>query len=191
MDGEAALYSADGMLYAHVQTEMRSHLQEAGGEFTSAVTIRINGTNDFYPQFVTVDNEGNINYSPKRSELSEGTYEFYLIDAQGWKTATNISDLQTEEGRNQYHNALYGHMYVTVGASKDEMEFNTSLKLLAEKFGMSSDDIRTVEGQWGRIGPQWVSTAGTSTGAWLGLLICFAAVGAAYAFRRRRERVAG
>lgn len=191
VDGEAALYSADGMLYAHVQTEMRSHLQEAGGEFTSAVTIRINGTNDFYPQFVMADSAGNINYYPQLSNLSEGTYELYLIDAQGWKTATNISDLQSEEGRSQYHNALYGHMYMTIGAAKDEMEFNTSLKLLAEKFGMSSDDIRTVEGQWGRIGPQWVSTAGTSTGAWLGLLICFAAVGAAYAFRRRRERIAG
>ncbi len=184
VDAEGALYSTNGLLYAHVVTSMPAHLQEAGGEFTSAVTIRLNGDSgkDFYPQFVAVDAQGNINYSPKLSGLSYGTYEFYMIDATGWKSATNISEI-TEKG-----NAVYGRMYVTIGASEDNMEFEFDLKLLAEKFGISADEIRTVSAQWGRIGQQWVTTAGTSTGTWLGLLICFAGVGVAYYVQRKRKK---
>lgn len=184
VDAQGALYSANGLLYAHVVTSMPAHLQEAGGEFTSAVTIRLNGDSgkDFYSQFVTVDAQGNINYSPQLSGLSYGTYEFYMIDATGWKSATNISEI-TEKG-----NAVYGRMYVTIGASEDNMEFEFDLKLLAEKFGISADEIRTVSAQWGRIGQQWVTTAGTSTGTWLGLLICFAGVGVAYYVQRKRKK---
>ena len=79
-------------------------------------------------------------------------------------------------------------MYVTIGASEDNMEFEFDLKLLAEKFGISADEIRTVSAQWGRIGQQWVTTAGTSTGTWLGLLICFAGVGVAYYVQRKRKK---
>ena len=184
VDAQGALYSANGLLYAHVVTSMPAHLQEAGGEFTSAVTIRLNGDSgkDFYSQFVAVDAQGNINYSPQLSGLSYGTYEFYMIDATGWKSATNISEI-TEKG-----NAVYGRMYVTIGASEDNMEFEFDLKLLAEKFGISADEIRTVSAQWGRIGQQWVTTAGTSTGTWLGLLICFAGVGGAYYVQRKRKK---
>ena len=192
-DGEGALYSHDGRLYAHVVTNMPAHIQEAGGEFTSAVTIRLNGKeeNGFCPQFVAVDSAGNIKYDAKLSGLSYGTYELYLIDSEGWKTATNISQLQTPEGRAQYHNAIYGHMYMTIGASKDEMEFEVDLSLLAELFGMTSDEIRTVDAQWGKIGNQWVSTAGTSTGTWIGLLICFAAVGLSSIVANKRKKMAG
>ena len=184
VDAQGALYSTNGLLYAHVVTSMPAHLQEAGGEFTSGVTIRLNGDSgkDFYPQFVAVDAQGNINYSPQLSGLAYGTYEFYMIDATGWKSATNISEI-TEKG-----NAVYGRMYVTIGASEDNMEFEFDLKLLAEKFGISADEIRTVSAQWGRIGQQWVTTAGTSTGTWLGLLICFAGVGGAYYVQRKRKK---
>lgn len=204
VDAEGALYSTDGILYAHATTGMPAHLGEAGGEFTSAVTIKLNRKSDFefYPQFVAVDSDGNINYNPQLSGLARGTYELYLIDSQGWKTATNISQLETEEGRAQYHNAICGHMYLTVGASQDDMEFELDLSLVAERItenlrqqgkngSISADDIKTVEAQWGRLGQQWVSTAGTSTGTWLGLIICFAAVGISAGVSKRRKRIAG
>lgn len=190
-DGEAALYMADGTLYAHVRTEMQSHLGEAGGEFTQAVTIRLNGKHDFYPQFVTVDANGNVKYA-SLSGLAKGTYEVYLIDAQGWQVnGISLSDLMADNSLDKYHNAIYGHMYMTIGASKDDMEFNLDLELVAQKFGMDADDIKTVEAQWGRIGQQWVSAAGTSTGTWLGLLICFAAVGISAQAAKRKKRIAG
>ena len=184
VDGEAALFSDGERIYAHVNTQMKAHLQEAGGEFTEGVQIRLNGKDDliFRPQVIAVDAQGNIDYNPKQSGLDQGTYEFYLIDSAGWKTAKNISELE-KNGNN-----LYGHMYVTVDPSQDDMEFEIYVDALAKKFGMDATDIKTTEGQWGRIGQQWVATAGTSTGTWAGLLICFAGVGAATLIQRRRKK---
>lgn len=191
-DGEAALYSANGKLYAHVVTRMQRHLEEAGGEFTAAVTIRINSDKDFYPQFVTVDAAGNINYNPQLLGLDPGTYEFYLIDSQGWKKATNISQFEeadsSNEYGNKYHNDIYGKMYVTISESEDNMEFEVDLTTLTEKFGMEPDNIETLHGQWGRIGPQWVTTAGTPTGAGMGIFLCLSTTGVAYLAQRRRKK---
>ena len=33
-------------------------------------------------------------------------------------------------------------------------------------------DFKQIDAQFGRLGQQWVTTAGASTGAWLGLCIC-------------------
>lgn len=178
-DAVGALYSTNGLLYGHVETNMPAHLAEAGGEFTYAVTIRLNGNENyqFYPRFVTVDESGNIDYNPQLLGLSQGTYEFYVIDTQGWgaEGASNISQIMEIE--NEYGNVYYGKMYVTVGASEDNMEFELDLVKIAAKFGLDGDSITTVEGQWGRIGQQWVSTAGTSTGAVVGVALCAAVAG--------------
>lgn len=185
VDGEAALFSDGEKVYAHVNTQMQAHLQEAGGEFTQAVEIRINGKDDliFLPRVIAVDNQGKINYNPQISGLDRGTYEFYLIDMNGWSNAQTIDELKESETNN-----LYGHMYVTVGASQDDMEFEIYLDVLAKKFGMDATDIKTIEGKWGRIGQEWITTAGTSTGTWAGLLICFAGVGAATFIQRKRKK---
>ena len=191
-DGEAAMYSVDGKLYAHVVTRMTAHLQEAGGEFTSAVTIRINKDKDFWPQFVAVDAAGNINYNAQLLGLAPGTYEFYMIDSQGWKTATNISQFDESDDSNEYgnpyHNAVFGRMYVTVSPSEDNMEYEVDLTTLAAKFGMEPDNIETLHGQWGRIGQQWVTTAGTPTGAGMGLFLCLSTTGVAYLAQRKRKK---
>lgn len=181
VDGEGALYHDGDYLYGHVKTSMGAHVQEAGGEFTQAVTIRLDGKYDFYPQFVTVDAQGNIDYNAQTANLPDGQYEFYMIDAQGWKTAQNISEL---EDRN---NALYGKMFVTVGPSSDEMEFKMDMEVLAKKFDMDGNEVKTMQAQFGRIGQEWLTTAGTSTGAWLGLLLCFGVVGMAAFYQRRRK----
>ena len=196
-DAEAAMYSANGLLYAHVVTNMSAHLKEAGGEFTAAVTIRFNEDENksFWPQFVAVDADGTINYQPTLKGLAPGTYEFYMIDSQGWKTATNISQFEEaaneEENNaygNKYHNAVFGRMYVTVGSSEDNMEYEADLSVLARRFGMEADEIRTVSGQWGRIGQQWVHTAGTPTGAGVGLFLCLSTTGLAYIAQRKKKK---
>ena len=191
-DAEAAMYSSNGKLYAHVVTNMPAHLQEAGGEFTAAVTIRINSDKNFYPQFVAVDAAGNINYNAKILGLAPGTYEFYMIDSQGWKTATNISQFDESDDSNEYgnpyHNAVFGRMYVTVSPSEDHMEYEVDLTTLAAKFGMEPDNIETLHGQWGRIGQQWVTTAGTPTGAGMGLFLCLSTTGIAYLAQRKRKK---
>lgn len=183
VDGEGALYSENGMLYGHVVTRMASHLQEGGGEFAYAVTIRVNGEYDFYPCLIAIDSSGNINWSPQLTGLDYGTYEFYMVDAQSWHTAKTLSELQSDGP-----DKLFGHMYMTIGPSSDEMEFKMYIDKLAEKFGLDEDDVKMLSAQFGRIGQQWIHTAGTSSAPWTGLGVCFAAVGGTMFWRRRKNR---
>lgn len=181
VDADGAMYASDGKLYAHVVTNMPQHLQEAGGEFTYAVTIRVNKDKDFAPRFVTVDAAGNINYNPQLSGLAYGTYEYCIIDRGYGGTAKTEAELQADGD-------LYGHMYVTVSPSEDNMEYEVDLTTLAAKFGMEPDNIETLHGQWGRIGQQWVTTAGTPTGAGMGLFLCLSTTGIAYLAQRKRKK---
>lgn len=183
-DGEGAVYMTDATLFAHVKTEMETHRQQGGGDFTKGINIRLNGKDEytFLPRMIAVDTQGNINYNPQLSNLSQGTYEFYITDTQGWGSATNISQLESQG------DALYGHAYLTIGASADDMEFEIDLSKLAKKFGMEEDEIHKTEVRWQQIGSEWVTTAGTSTGAWTGLLVCFAAVGIAAIVQKNRKK---
>ena len=178
-DAEAALYSVDGILYGHAVTFMNERLQEAGGEFTSGVSIRVNEDMNycFYPMMVTVDGSGKINYDPQRSGLPYGTYEFYLLDTQGWAAAEYIWQLTDPSDPLIYGtNGVYGKMMVTVGPSKDEMEFWLDLSMIASKFKMETDSVKTVAAQFARLGGGWVITAGTTTGPLLGLGLCVSVV---------------
>lgn len=188
VDGEGALWSSDATLYGHVVTEHPDHLEEGGGEFAYAVSITFNGNRDydpnsnFYPRLVAVDGNGNINWNPT-FPLGKGTYEFYLASTDTWATSTNINDLHEPD-------QLYGRMIMTIGDDKDECEFIVDLKLLAEKFGCDASDFKLIEAQFGRIGQEWISTAGSSSGAWLGIGLSVAAVGAVLYWRKKRSGTA-
>ena len=51
-------------------------------------------------------------------------------------------------------------------------------------------DIHMIEGQWGRIGQQWLKAAGSPTYPLMGLTLCFSVVGLDYFFRRRKKNAA-
>lgn len=189
-DAEGALYSADGILFGHVATYMQAHLNEGGGEFTSGITIQLNGDwgTSFYPRMVAVDGAGNINYSPQLSGLPQGTYEFYIIDAQGGTAASNISQWTNPMEPYIYGtNGVYGKMMITIGSSKDEMEYWMDISALAKKFNMEADNVKTLSAQYGRIGQKWLTTAGTSTGPLLGLAACMSVAACGFVRRKRRE----
>ncbi len=192
VDAKGALYSTGEKLFGHVFTTMPQHLQEAGGEFTAAVTIAFNqkqsdlqnGTYNtkmaFYPRFVTVDPNGNINWNPQLSGLSEGTYEFYIASLDAWGQSTNINHLVTELDQ------LYGKMMVTVGKDgKDEMEFYLELPMIAKKLGVNETDLKEIAGQFGRLGRQWIFTAGTSTGPLAGVTLCIVSAGFILWYKKR------
>ncbi len=193
VDAKGALYSDGGRMYGHVVTTMPQHLQEACGEFTAAVTVAFNqspeslanGSYDqkmaFYPRFVTVDAGGDINWDPQLSGLSEGTYEFFIASADAWHTSANIGNLNEMD-------QMYGKMMVTVGRDgKDEMEFYLDLPMVAKKLGVDETALREISAQFGRIGQQWIYTAGTSTGAVAGVAVCMVAVGVGLWFQRKKK----
>ncbi len=193
IDAKGALYSSDGKLYGHVVTNMPQHLQEAGQEFTEAITIAFNqsaeslrnGSVDqsmvFYPRFVTVDANGTIDWNPKRAGLPEGTYEYHIVSLDAWGQSQNISDLNDMD-------QIYGKMIMTIGKDgKDEMEYYLELPMIAEKLGVDAANLKEIAAQYGRIGQEWIFTAGTSTGPLAGVAICIASVGIVFWYRKRKK----
>lgn len=191
-DAKGALYadSAQQKLFGHVVTTMPAHLGEDGGEFTAAVSIRINNDNDLMltPRFIAVDENGNINWNPQLSGLANGTYEFYLTSTTVNGTSKNINDLQADD-------VIYGKATITVSEDKDEMEWEMDIPTLAANlhsgWGQSKDtvsidpnDIKEFGAQYGRLGQEWVITAGTSTAPFVGIGLCIACVGGVLGWRR-------
>ncbi len=193
VDARGALYADKDKLYGHVETGMPQHLSEAGGEFTQAVSIKLNDDENLMltPRFIAVDAAGNINWHPQTSGLAAGTYEFYLASTTTDGTSSNINDLKADD-------VIYGRAMVTVGADKDEMEYEIDIPTLAAhlhaNWGQSKDEtsidpsnITKFSAQYGRLGQEWVTTAGTSTAPALGVGLCLATVGGTCAWRRRRR----
>ncbi len=201
-DGEGALYSDGSILYGHVVSTMQAHLEEAGGEFASAVSICFNGKKDyngdktwnFYPRLVAVAADGTIDWNPKTKDLEKGEYEFYLADARGeynTNTITNVSQLAK-------HEQFFGKMHITVGDVVDEMEFYVDLEQVAKFLSyysgddIEANDFQLIEAQFGRIGTEWLSIAGASSGPFGA--VAAGTIGAsvlAFLLKRRRYKVVG
>ena len=98
-------------------------------------------------------------------EPSEGTYDFYLFSTDAWHNSSNINYTNDAD-------KWYGKIIINIGITKDECEFYLDIEKVADKLGCDASDFKQIDAQFGRLGQQWVTTAGASTGAWLGLCIC-------------------
>lgn len=182
-DAEAALYVDGTTLHGHVLSML--HMNER--EF-QPFSIRVNEKDETSVGFrlVTVDKDGNINKDCKVDNLDAGTYEYYLWDLNSGSTADNIKDPDAP---------VYGRMYLTVrqtaeGESiSDEMEYEVDLEKLSKHFDMDPSDMKLIQAKYINIGDEWVSIAGTSTGAWLGISLCGLSVLSVLWYRRKRSRV--
>lgn len=199
-DGEGALYLDGGTLYGHVESTMKMHLDQGGGEFTGAISICFNGNRDYeanikqnvYPRLAAVSEDGTINWNPALKNLEDGTYEFYITDARApfaTEYMNNISDLEE-------HEQFFGKMKIVVGDTVDEMEFYLDLEQVATfltyygKQKIQASDLKTVEAQFGHIGQEWLSTAGASSGPYWGIAIAVVlSFGAAFLMRKRHKVV--
>lgn len=181
VDAMGALFSDGNVVLGHAYTMMPEQLNEAGGEFTYALSIKFNDDYNqiIAPRFVTVDEQGNINWNPKTEDLSEGTYEFYMFDIGSWGTSKNINELNDAD-------ICYGKMTITVGSNRDECEFYIDLDKAAQKLGCDVSDFKQISAQFGRMGQQWINTAGASSGAWLGLFICIAATCGVVVYKKKK-----
>lgn len=171
VDAEGALYAVGSGLFGHVVTMMPAHLAQAGGEFTRGITIRFNQEQSmvFYPRLVSVDDAGNIDWNTQLSDFDTGTYEFYLTSIDAWGTSANISEVNQAD-------TIYGKMTIAINGTCDEMEFFLDLEKIAKKLGCDVSDFKVIDGHFSQIGHEWITTAGASSGAWLGLFICLVVV---------------
>ena len=143
------------------------------------------------PRFIAVDANGDINWNPTLSGLADGTYEFYLTSTTVDGTSKNINDLKADD-------VIYGRAKITIGEGQDEMEWEMDIPTLAKNlhtgWGQSKNtvsidpnDIKVFESQYGRLGQQWVTTAGVSTAPYVGIGLCAVGVAGVYGYRRRKK----
>ncbi len=209
VDGEAALWSDDGYLYGHVVTEHPDHLDEKGSEYLAAISIAFNGDREhkdtpdkgnFYPRILAIDDQGNVTDFYKTvnegHQLPNGTHTFYIFDTR----TDPIKQFGHTDENGVWHDPTaaelienaFGQMKVTVNGEKDDMEFYLDLAKVADYIGQDGDTaFKTIEAQFGRIGQQWVTTAGTPTGPIVGVALAVGAVGAPACYaavKKRRKR---
>lgn len=190
-DGEFAIYAEGSKLYGHTVTEYAAHLV-GGYDLAYAITIAFNGDRSYkdtpdkgnlYPYLVAVDEEGNITYNPNIGNLPNGNHEFYIMDTRSWHSSKNIHDLQGND-------RIFGRMTITVEDGREQCEYEIDLEEVAAYIGCDAGDFKLIEAQFGRIGQQWTSTAGASSGAWPGIALCIGAAGLAAVWQRRRMKKA-
>ena len=190
VDSKGALYCDGGStLLGHVVTTMPNHVdkeKDAGGEFMSAVTIKFNNNEKqvFSPRLVLVDEAGNINWNTPNGGYEDGTYEFYIFSTHdAWNNAGNIY----EDSINRENSEWYGKMTITVkNGVQDECEFYLDLEKVAKKFGCDASDFKRIDAQFGRLGQQWITTAGASSGAWLGLILCVGVTAGVLVYQKKK-----
>lgn len=187
VDSKGALYCDGGStLLGHVVTTMPEHLDEAGGEFMNAVTIKFNNNEKqvFSPRLVSVDEDGNINWNTSKGGYEDGTYEFYIFSTyDAWNNAGNIY----EDSINRENSEWYGKMTITVkNGVQDECEFYLDLEKVAKKLGCDASDFKRIDAQFGRLGQQWITTAGASSGAWLGLILCVGVTAGVLVYQKKK-----
>ena len=138
---------------------MQSHLDEKGGEYTQGVSIIVNDdwSHALQMRLATVDSAGNINWNPAKQNLENGSYEYYIFDVGCWGTSENINNLADAD-------VCYGKATITLTEGRHDMEWYVDSNKLAARYGLVESDLKKVSSQYVRIGPEVVTSAGTSTG---------------------------
>jgi uncharacterized protein (TIGR04145 family) len=181
-DAYAALYSQNSTLYGYAYTNMDDKIASQGGCMLAAVSIAFNNDRNykslpadgnFYPKFYSVDASGNVTVANESTHLepSATPYVFYISDTRAGDQANPLN---------------FGKLLLSVTESGIECEFELDLEKVAEYIGADATDFKTIEIQWGKLGQQWVTYTGTSTGPILGVLLCVGSVAGVLAYRRQR-----
>lgn len=176
-----ALYVADGKIYSHVETSMTPHLGAQGGDFLAGITVAFNGERWSGPALRPVMRyEGEDTIVNERTGLEQGTYTFDIYDAS---TANWDKDWKEQP--------KFGKMKVTINGYRDELELELDMDAVAEFLGLSKSDMKLVEINYGRLGDQWLSAAGTSSGPWLWLLVILPCLALVWYQRQKKQKARG
>ncbi len=181
VDGEAKQYNDQSEnIYGYCTTQMPSHLNERGGEYTQAVSVLVNNdwSHALGMRLVTVDASGNIDWNPQRQGLENGSYEYYIFPLEAWGASKNINELVGAD-------VCYGKATINITDTEQEMEWYVNTVKLAERYGIDATDVKTVSTQYGRIGQQLVTCAGTSTGPWGGAAMCLLSAAVPFVIKKK------
>ncbi len=188
-DCNGALYTDGETLHGHVYCAS-TQMHNLCPQLFFPITLRFNHMNgdgkviELKP--VEADANGNAvlyDYMFRHNIYStqEGTFEYYLWDNNASEDIKNVNDP---------NNPIYGRILVTVTATELNAEYFIDMDKMAAHFGLDVTDMQLIEAYYVRLGDEWISTAGTSTGPVAGLILTgmIAVVGVAGYVGKRRGR---
>ncbi len=218
-DAHGALWADGTTLYGYVATDMLAHLGAHGGEFLGDIALSFTGDRgyksvptdgNFYPRILALDDLDRITpNSPEYTadggayltltagyELEDGDYTFYIFDT---RTAPAAPVYDPETNTTYYptvadlRDQAFGTIKIHVDGGLDQAEFALDLEKVAAYIDKDADTaFRVVEIQWGRLGQQWISYAGTPTGPIISVALLVGAVGIPmFCVERKRRKAAG
>lgn len=191
VDANGALYNNGGQyIYGHAESVMPQHYTGDAwevGKFNLSINDMVYDQNiDFQSRMVYEDPiTHELTFDPQQIMQTQEYYQpyhYYIIDTSfniNPDTIHSLDDLRAT-------GILYGDGYITRTPGSYDIEFEVDVEKLAAKAGMDPNDIKTINAQFIRLGDQWVTTAGTSTGAVFGLILCLATVSGTYFFKKRK-----
>jgi len=169
---EAAVVMDEEYLYAYVQLNdlYQPHIP------VSEYTIVINGkTNIFNIQ--VKDASGAPNWAVDPLKLPDGTY---------------VEELGVFNRNMPNYSLGDAALKITQDTPNDALEFRIKLSVLEELYGFPEGTIvngAQIETYNPHLGPQGVELVGSSSGAFVGVLLCIASVGLVMIFRKKRKLV--
>lgn len=184
-----AIYNnGKGYVYGHTVTVMTAHQnQELGGMWRFYMSVNSINHIDLVAALMCVGFDGRLHYAAAAdytANMSDigNAHKYYIVDADYSGPKENITlDKLMASGQ------LYGEAYVTRSSSQWDMEYMVDVEMLAQKAGLNNaSDVKTISVQFYMLGGQWVTTAGTSTGAVLGIFLCLATVFGAYLYKKKK-----
>jgi uncharacterized protein (TIGR04145 family) len=173
-DSAIALYSDGDQLFGHVSYYNAYY---SYSDIFSYLSLAVNGDYGNYLPLTCYmeDDEGNVYTCFRPDNFRMGRYEYHIF---GMGDSYNPGAWTTD----------YGKLYLEVSPTGAvEAEFVISLEKVAAYYHMEQTDFKTIHMQFIRIGYKWVTTAGTSTGPIVGILLCVGVVVAAQVYRKKRH----
>lgn len=130
----------------------------------------------------TVDASGNVNWNSQAVGLGEGDYEFHIFDM------AHVGYINSDK----YD---YGRAYVHVDKTgRAQIEYYIDIAKVVSvvnespySWNIKQSDIKMYHMAYPRIGNEWVSSAGASSGPILGIVLCILSVILAQVYTKRHK----
>lgn len=187
-DVSGAIYcNGDGCVYGHVVTYAPDHQErELGGMWQFFVSVNDTDHVDLTAALICAEPDGRLHFADAsdyaRNLRDIGVaHKYYIVDTGciGGRESVTLAELIAA-------GQLYGEAYVTKFPSRWDMEYVVNAEMLAGKAGLGgTSDIKTISALFPMLGDRWITAGGTSTGAALGVPLCFAGACLVYLFKKR------
>ncbi len=186
-DCNGALYLEENELFGHVYCAS-TQMHDLCPQLFFPIKLRFNHLNndgkliELKPVELDENNDAILYdelFSHSIYSYEEGVYEYYLWDNNASEDHKNINDSECP---------IYGKILLTVTATELNAEYVIDMDKMAAHFGLDVTDLQLIEAYYVRLGDEWISTAGTSTGPIVGMILSMSVVSLGFATCLRKQK---